>query len=95
VPYIDEMDFSGDDSSVVKISAKKGEGLERLLEAITEALPKSAVRMRILLPFDKAGILSKIRIDGKVFTEEYTADGIECDVLVDIKILSQVEGFRI
>lgn len=94
VPYIDDMDFNGE-NSVVKISAKNSEGLDRLLEAITEALPKSAVRMKILLPFDKAGLLSKIRIDGKVFTEEYTADGIECDVLVDIKILSQVEGFKI
>ena len=94
VPYIDDMDFSGE-NSVVKISAKNGEGLDRLLEAITEALPKSAVRMKILLPFDKAGLLSKIRIDGKVFTEEYTADGIECDVLVDIKILSQVEIYKV
>lgn len=94
VPYIDEMDFSAD-SSVVKISAKKGEGLERLLEAITDALPKSAVRMKLLLPFDKAGLLSKVRIDGKVFSEEYTAEGIECDALVDIKILSQVEQYKI
>ncbi|MBQ7756420.1 MAG: GTPase HflX [Oscillospiraceae bacterium] len=94
VPYIDDMDFSGE-NSVVKISAKNGEGLDRLLEAITEALPKSAVRMKILLPFDKAGLLSKIRIDGKVFTEEYTADGIKCDVLVDIKILSQVEIYKV
>ncbi len=94
VPYIDDMDFSSE-NSVVRISAKNGEGLDRLLEAITEALPKSAVRMKILLPFDKAGLLSKIRIDGKVFTEEYTADGIECDVLVDIKILSQVEQYKV
>lgn len=95
VPYIDEMDFSAEDSPVVKISAKNGEGLERLLGAICDALPKSAVRTKILLPFDKAGLLSKIRIDGKVFSEEYTAEGIECDVLADIKILSQIEQYRI
>lgn len=94
VPYIDDMDFSSE-SSVVKISAKNGEGLCRLLDAITEALPKSSQRMKIMLPFDKVSLLGKIRIDGKVFSEEYTADGILCDVLVDIKIISQIEIYRI
>ena len=95
VPYIDEMDFSNQGDSVVKISAKNSEGLDRLLEAISSALPQSAKRMKILLPFDKGGLLSKIRIDGKVFSEEYTAEGILCDVLVDKKILPQIENYSL
>ena len=95
VPYIDDMDFSNQDGSVVKISAKNGDGLDKLLEAITEALPKSAKRMKLLIPFDQGGLLSKIRIDGKVFSEEYVESGILCDALVDEKILSQAEKYRI
>lgn len=95
VPYIDEMDFQNSSDDVVKISAKKGVGFDGLLNAISKALPESAKRMTVLLPFDKAGLLSKVRAEGKVFSEEYTAEGILCDILVDIKILHQFEEFKV
>lgn len=81
------------EENVVKISAKEGTGIDRLLLAIQNALPQSAIRTKLLLPFDKAGLLNTIRIDGKVFSEEYTADGILADALVDVKIFSKVEEY--
>ena len=53
------------------------------------------MRCRLLLPFDKAGLLNTIRIDGRVFSEEYTADGIECDALVDVKVYHLVEEYKV
>ena len=50
--------------------------------------------MTLLLPFDKAGLLAKIRVDGKVFSEEYTADGILADVLVDRMLISSAEEYQ-
>ena len=91
VPYIDEI---GVGENVVKISAKNGTGIDDLLLAIQNALPQSAVRTKLLLPFDKAGLLNLIRKDGKIFSEEYTADGILADALVDIKIFSKVEEYK-
>ncbi len=89
-------DLSGiEGGDFVRISAKSGEGIDELLQAITKALPASAYREKLLLPFSQAGLLSKIRIDGKVFSEEYTADGILCDCLVDVKIYPQVEEYKI
>ncbi|MGN0595266.1 MAG: GTPase HflX [Hominimerdicola sp.] len=93
-PYIDKLEV-GEDESVVKISAKNGTGIDNLLEAIQKALPQSCVRCKLLLPFDKAGLLNTIRVDGKVFSEEYTADGIETDALVDIKVYHLVENYKI
>lgn len=81
------------EENVVKISAKEGTGIDRLLLAIQNALPQSAIRTKLLLPFDKAGLLNTIRIDGKVFSEEYTADGILADALVDIKVFSKIEEY--
>lgn len=81
------------EENVVKISAKEGTGIDRLLLAIQNALPQSAIRTKLLLPFDKAGLLNTIRIDGKVFSEEYTADGILADALVDVKIFCKVEEY--
>lgn len=83
------------EENVVKISAKEGTGIDNLLLAIQNALPQSAVRAKLLLPFDKAGLLNTIRIDGKVFSEEYTADGILTDALIDIKIYPKVEDYKL
>lgn len=94
VPYIDELDISQQENTV-KISAKNGTGINELLLAVQAALPQSCVRCRLLLPFDKAGLLSTVRIDGRVFSEEYTAQGIECDVLVDVKVYHLVEPYKV
>ena len=91
---IDENLINDKSDNVVKISAKKGLGLENLLLAISKALPQSAFRMKLLLPYDKASLLNIIRIDGKIFAEEYTADGIEVDALVDIKVHSKVLEYK-
>lgn len=81
--------------NTVLISAKEGIGLDRLVEEIASALPETARRMELLLPFSEAGLLAKIRADGKVFSEEYTADGIKVNALVDVKLIKTAEEFAI
>ena len=79
--------------NAVFISAKTGAGLPRLLQVIAETLPDKAKRMRLLLPFDKAGLASKIRVNGKVYAEEYTERGLKLDALVEEKLVAQFIEF--
>lgn len=79
----------------VKICAKTGEGFDRLLKAISENLKETSKRVRLLLPYDKAGLTAKIREQGKVFSEEYTEQGIEVDALADITILKELSEFEV
>lgn len=92
VPYINELDTSGE---AVKISAKNGTGIDSLLAAIQKVLPENSVRCRLLLPFDKAGLVNTIRQEGRIFSEDYTADGIVLDALVDIKVYHLVESYKV
>lgn len=94
VPYIDELDISKQENTV-KMSAKNGTGITELLEAVQKALPQSCIRCRLLLPFDKAGLLSTVRADGRVFSEDYTAQGIQVDALVDVKVYHLVEQYKV
>lgn len=91
VPYLDDISV-GD--GVVRISAKRGEGIPELLEAVAKALPQSAKKMKLLIPFSKGGLIADIRREGKVFSEEYTADGTLVDALVDVKLYSRVEQYK-
>ena len=91
VPYLDDISV-GD--GVVRISAKRGEGIPELLEAVAKALPQSAKKMKLLIPFSEGGLIADIRREGKVFSEEYTADGTLVDALVDVKLYSRVEQYK-
>lgn len=83
-----------EDKSTVRISAKNGAGLDRLLSAVAENLPESAVRGRFLIPYDKGALLAVIRENGKIFSEEYTENGTAIDALADGRIYHRVEMYR-
>ncbi len=87
-----EEDFPTD-SSTVRISALKGEGIDRLLEVIAANLPETSRRMKLLIPYDKAGLTSVIHVNGKVFSEEYTESGISVDALVDRMNIKQMSAY--
>lgn len=82
------------DDSTVLISAKNKQGLDDLLDCIARNLPETAKRGKFIIPYDKTSLLNTIRIDGKVFSEEYTAEGTLIDALVDMKIYHMVEAYR-
>ena len=83
------------DDSTVLISAKQRKGLDELLECISRNLPETARRGQFLIPYDKSSLLNTLRIDGKIFSEEYTADGTFIDALVDLKIYHLAEMYEV
>ena len=83
-----------EDDSTVKISAKKAQGIDRLLQVVAANLPETAKRMKLLLPYDKAGFTAKLRENGKVFTEEYTETGVLVDALVDRMLIKQMSQYE-
>ena len=83
-----------EDDSTVKISAKKAQGIDRLLQVVAANLPETAKRMTLLLPYDKAGFTAKLRENGKVFTEEYTETGVLVDALVDQMLIKQMSQYE-
>lgn len=83
-----------EDDSTVKISAKKAQGIDRLLKVVAANLPETAKRMKLLLPYDKAGFTAKLRENGKVFTEEYTETGVLVDALVYQMLIKQMSQYE-
>ncbi len=82
-----------ENDTTVKISARTGEGAERLLELLAKNLPESARRMKLLIPYEDAGFAARIRESGKIFSEEYTESGVLADALVDRKLLSRALAY--
>ncbi len=82
------------DDKTVKISALHNQGIDELLRKIALNLPQTSRRMKLLLPYDKAGLLAKIRENGKVFSENYAENGIEAVALVDQTLINQMSEYE-
>lgn len=82
------------DERTVKISAKQKKGFDDLLDCIARNLPETSVRGKFVIPYDKTSIINIIRIDGKIISEEYLAEGTLIDAVVDKKIYYMVEPFK-
>ena len=62
--------------SAITVSALTGEGLEELLNQIDHALSARVRRVKALLPYDKTGEAVWLREHGVVTVEEYRAEGL-------------------
>ena len=68
---------------IVRISAKKGYGMEDLLKAIEKALGHSRHHIVVTLPYAMGGMVDTLHQNAQVLNVDYTADGIVVETVVD------------
>lgn len=73
----------------IMISAKTGEGLEALLNAVSQALPPTRHRFELLIPFSDGAQAAALRKQGQVEKEEYRADGLFMQVILDVRYCNE------
>ena len=91
---LDDSLLAQDFNSYIKISAKNGDGIDALLQAIEDNLPVRMKRVKLLVPFAKAGLVSDIRDSGTLIHEEYTAGGVAVEAVVDEILYAKLRQFE-
>lgn len=74
----------------LQISAKTGEGVNELMNAVEEILRNQKIYVERIYPYDKAGKIQLIRKYGQLLSEEYTEEGIEVKAYVPVEIYEQI-----
>ena len=64
----------------IMVSAKEGSGIDALIERIMEALDSFSVQVELKIPYQKAGIISRLHSQGRINSQVYESDGIKLDV---------------
>ena len=77
---------------ICAISAKTGEGVDKLLEMIDKRLDKGTRRVVLHLPYDKGGLLDMLYREAKVESVEY-GETIDVTAVCGPRTLGQVEPF--
>ena len=77
----------------VFVSARTGEGIDELVERISEVLPAPEVEVRLLVPYDRGEIISRLHVSGRVLSTDYDEDGTRVTALVHPQRLGEVQEF--
>jgi GTP-binding protein HflX len=77
----------------VVVSAKTGEGIEEARAAIEADLPRPAVEVAVLLPYDRGDLVSRVHDHGEVIYIEHTAEGTLVKARVGDALAGELESF--
>ena len=87
-----QADILSHGDHIVSISAKTGEGLDKLIEAIGKELDEGSKQVLLSLPYDKGGILDMLYREAKVDSVEY-GETILVQTTCTPKVLGQVNQY--
>ncbi len=82
------------ESGAVILSAKTGEGVPALLRRIESELDRGLRRVRLLLPYDRGGLLDRLHTQAKVVSAEYGAEGIAVEAVVDRALYGRLRQYE-
>ena len=66
----------------VVVSARTGEGIDDLVAAIEEALPRPSIAVKVVIPYERGDLVARIHRDGDVKTSTHVDTGTAITALV-------------
>jgi GTP-binding protein HflX len=98
VEAFNKCDLSGSESrprgrDAVELSAKTGEGVEKLLDRIRELLESAGVRTVLRLPYSSGGLVDMLTREGTVTRTEYMDDCIEIEAVLRPETYGRVRKY--
>jgi GTP-binding protein HflX len=87
------LEIGADNEKTIHISAREGKGIDKLLEAIDNNLPVRIKKVKLLVPFSMGNLSSEIREKATLISENYTADGIEIEAVIDEEMYRKLKDY--
>jgi len=79
---------------VVLVSARTGRGIDELRVAIESRLPRPAVEVRAVLPYDRGDLVDRVHRRGEVLDTRHTDTGTLLRVRVDEALAAELAPYR-
>ena len=79
--------------NVVAISARQGQGMEKLLSAIEKALNQGLHHVEVTLPYAMGGMVETLHDSAQVLGVDYTAEGIVVDTILDEILYGRLKSY--
>ncbi len=78
----------------VVVSARTGEGIDELLQAISEGIPRPAVDLTLMVPYDRGDVVSRLHSpDTEILSVDHSETGTRLHVMVREGLAAELEPF--
>jgi GTP-binding protein HflX len=78
---------------VVVVSARTGQGLHELRALIADELPRPAIDVDVLLPYDRGDLVSRLHDEADVLESEHTTEGTRVRARVHPELASELAAY--
>jgi GTPase len=79
----------------IVVSARTGEGLDELRTLIARELPRPAVAVEVLLPYDRGDLVSRVHDEAELLELDHTPDGTRLRALVTTALAAELQAFAV
>ncbi len=97
IDLVDEttrMALRGLEPGALEVSARSGEGIDELLAKIAELLPEPNVRVRVVIPYSRGDLVSRIHLNSKIDELEYLEEGTRIVAMVRPELAVELKQFE-
>ena len=85
------MEILRKESNAYAISARTGYGIDNLIKAVEQALPKPKVEIKAIIPFSRGDLVSAVHEQGEIISEEYLPEGTKLHAMVGGALARKIE----
>jgi len=77
------------------VSSRSGEGFEELQKAISDRLPRPNVAVKVLVPYNRGDLVSRMHLNSEIKKIEYQETGTYMEALVRPDIAAELQPFNV
>jgi GTP-binding protein HflX len=78
----------------IAVSARTGAGIDDLAELVAVHLPRPAVEVHVLVPYDRGDLVNRVHVTGEVLAEEHVAGGTQLHARVMADLAAELAQFQ-
>jgi GTPase len=92
---LDEIELTEFYTHKIPVSARTGQNIDQLLDAIEETLTSQLSRAELLIPYERGDIVSMLFEGGNVETQEHTQHGVHITAQLPRDLFERLEQYQI
>jgi GTP-binding protein HflX len=89
------MALRGMEPMSIGVSARTGEGMEALLQRISELLPEPNIEVAVLIPYDRGDLVSRLHLNSRILMLDYREGGTFVRAMVKPEMAAELALYRL
>ncbi|MEY3846136.1 MAG: hypothetical protein RJA66_403 [Actinomycetota bacterium] len=89
------MALRGMEPMSIGVSARTGEGMEALLQRISELLPEPNIEVAVLIPYERGDLVSRLHLNSRILMLDYREGGTFVRAMVKPEMAAELALYRL